>query len=1024
MALQKQPININFAKGLDTKTDPYQVPIGNFVTLQNTIFTKGGLLSKRNGFNSLDPLPDATTVYATTFSGNLLAVGNKVESYSEGSGQWINQGSIQPLELATQSIIRNSTNQSQVDSVVSASGLVCSVYTDQLTTSLSTPVYKYVITDQTTGQNVIPPTVISVTTGTVTGSPRVFLLGNYFIIVFNNVISAVNHLQYIAVSIGNPTIVTANINISSSYTPSGSGTIAFDGVVANNNLYLAWNSNDPGGSIKMAYLDFSLILHLFVTFGGRVANNMAVCADVTGSTAVIYAVFYDSASSTGYVLAVNQALSTVLNPTLWTSATGIVNITASAQNQVATIYYEKTNAYSYDSGIPTNLITKLTVSQTGTVGTPSVFARSLGLASKSFILNNSIYVLAAYSSAYQPAYYLLDSSGLVIAKLAYQNGGGYLTKGLPGVTIQGTAISIPYLYKDLIASVNKNTNVPSGSQVAGIYSQTGINIATFQIGTSNIYSSEIGNNLHLTGGFLWMYDGYNPVEHNFFVYPENVEATWSTIGGSVAAKPDGSTNTNAYFYQVTYEWADNQGNIHRSAPSVPISVTTTGSSSTGSITINVPTLRLTYKTDNPVKIVIYRWSVAQQIYYQVTSITAPIINNTAVDSVSFVDTSSDATILGNSIIYTTGGVVENISAPACKTISLFDDRLFLLSSEDGSLWYSKQVVALTPVEMSDLFTIYVAPTIGASGSTGKITCMFPMDDKLILFKKDAIYYINGMGPDNTGANSQYSQPIFVTGTVGCVNQQSIVLMPNGLMFQSDKGIWLLGRNLETTYIGAPVEAYNSNLVNSALTIPGTNQVRFCLTNSDTLVYDYFYGQWSTFVNLHTVVSTLYRDLHTYIDKMGNVFQETPGSYTDGSEPVLMKFTTSWINLAGLQGYQRAYMFYLLGTYISPHKLTLTVAYDYNPSPTQQTIITPTNYNYPYGTNSPYGQGTPYGGQGAVEQWKVFLQRQTCQSFQITLQESFDYQFQTDVGAGFTMSGINCVVGLKKGYVPIRGNSVG
>ena len=33
---------------------------------------------------------------------------------------------------------------------------------------------------------------------------------------------------------------------------------------------------------------------------------------------------------------------------------------------------------------------------------------------------------------------------------------------------------------------------------------------------------------------------------------------------------------NAYFYQVTYEWSDSQGNLFRSAPSIPISVTTTG----------------------------------------------------------------------------------------------------------------------------------------------------------------------------------------------------------------------------------------------------------------------------------------------------------------------------------------------------------------------------------------------------------------------------------------------------------------
>jgi hypothetical protein len=42
MALVKQPLAINFAQGLDTKTDPKQVQPGKFLALQNTIFTKGG----------------------------------------------------------------------------------------------------------------------------------------------------------------------------------------------------------------------------------------------------------------------------------------------------------------------------------------------------------------------------------------------------------------------------------------------------------------------------------------------------------------------------------------------------------------------------------------------------------------------------------------------------------------------------------------------------------------------------------------------------------------------------------------------------------------------------------------------------------------------------------------------------------------------------------------------------------------------------------------------------------------------
>ena len=233
--------------------------------------------------------------------------------------------------------------------------------------------------------------------------------------------------------------------------------------------------------------------------------------------------------------------------------------------------------------------------------------------------------------------------------------------------------------------------------------------------------------------------------------------------------------------------------LYRSSPSIPVMITTTGS--TSSNTIIVPTLRLTYKVENPLKIVGYRWSTAQQNYYQFTSISMPTLNSTGTNTVTIVDTLSDAEILGNNLLYTTGGVVENIGPPAFSNITLFDDRLWGVTGEDPNLlWFSKQVIESTPVEMSDLFTLYVAPTISAQGSTGPITALSTMDDKLIIFKRDAIYYINGTGPDNTGSNNQYSASIFITATVGCSNQKSIVFTPSGLLFQSDKGIWLLGRD--------------------------------------------------------------------------------------------------------------------------------------------------------------------------------------------------------------------------------------
>jgi hypothetical protein len=582
---------------------------------------------------------------------------------------------------------------------------------------------------------------------------------------------------------------------------------------------------------------------------------------------------------------------------------------------------------------------------------------------------------------------------------------------------------VPYLANDFLASVNKGTNLPSGTPNNAIYTQTGVNLAKFGINTSGQHSSEIASALHLTGGQLWEYDGVKPVEHNFQVWIPN--PTTTTNGSIGTATGAGNLVADTYYYQFCYEWTDNAGNLHRSAPSVPIYITTSTASSTN--TMYVPTLRLTYKqpfvapsdptATNPVRIVGYRWSVLQQVYYQFTSLTSPVLNDPTVDYVTIVDTIASSAILGNTLLYTTGGVVENIAAPASIASCLYKNRLFLIDAEDQNLlWFSKQVIENTPVEMSDAFTLYIAPTTGAQGSTGPMTAISAMDDKLIMFKKDAIYYLTGTGPDNTGAQNDFSDPIYITASVGCANPSSIVLMPNGLMFQSDKGIWLLGRDLSTNYIGAPVEAYNSNVVMSAQAIPGTNQVRFVLDNNVTLMYDYYFNQWGTFTNIGAISSTLYQGLDTYLNSYGQVLQETAGAYIDGSVPVLMSFTTSWINVAGLQGYERFYFANLLGTYYSPFKLNCQLAYDYNASPVQATLVTPDNQSPAWGGEAQWGSGAPWGGSQSANVFsaRLFPQKQKCQSFQVQVNEVYDPSFGQPAGQGLSLSGLLLTVGIKRG----------
>lgn len=1027
MALQKQPVSITFAQGLDTKTDPYQVQIGNFLSLTNSVFTTTGRLTKRNGYVNPTKLPVNTNTTLTTLNDSLVATGADLYSYSEELNQWIDQGIIQPVQLSVQPLVRTSTSQQSPDSAIAASGLVCLAYMDSGSSY-------YQITDGATGQQVVHRTALPATAV----NPRVFLLGPYFIVTFIATVIATPTLQYIAIPTMNPLMPNAVATISSSVSSLQAG---YDAMSIGNILFIAWSG---GSSIELAEMNNALAISPPVTVQAGSATLMSVTIDQVNGIA--WVTWCDS-SNNGYTAAYNFILANVVTPTQIITSVPVLEITTVATAGVLSVFYENINNYSYtdstSNNIRTDFISTLTVTQpigvgAGIVSATTVMLRSVGLASKAFIASNGMtYMLVEYGDitqtnpaddSNQPSYFLVDSKGNIYMRLAYSNGGGYAeNQVLPNVNLYNGAYNIPYQFADFLATVNKGTNNPAGTPSNAIYTQYGINLATFTINTTGQYSSEIASALHLTGGQLWEYDGVKPVEHGFQVWPENITTTWSATGGSMAAEPGSVPLTQPpyyYFYQVTYEWTDAAGNLHRSAPSIPVPVITTGSAMTGSATLNIPTLRLTYKTQpNPVRIVIYRWSVAQQVYYQVTSITSPIINDPTIDSITYVDTSSDAAILGQTILYTTGGVLEDIAAPASVASALFNNRLWLVDAEDRNLlWYSKQVIENVPVEMTDLLTFYVAPTTGAQGSTGPVTALSAMDDKLIIFKKDAIYYINGTGPDNTGSNSSYSDPVFITSTVGCSNPNSIVLMKDGLMFQSDKGIWILGRDLSTQYIGAGVEAYNSQTVLSAQAIPATNQVRFVMNNT-TLMYDYFVNQWGTHTNTAAISATLWESAHTYLNSYGQVFQEKPGTYIDGSEPVLMGLTTSWINVAGLQGFERFYAANLLGTYFSPFILDVQLAYNYNPSPIQATLITPDNQTTNWGGTPLWGSEAAWGSDNNdpesgstanVFSARLFPENQKCESFQVSIQEVYDPSFNQPAGQGLSLSGLLLLIGMKRG----------
>jgi hypothetical protein len=1066
--LNKQSLPVPFGQGVQTKKDPKQLQPGAMFDLRNAIFNTEGLLQKRNGFGRLTQINDSTVNTITTFKSGLTAIGESLHSYIPEIDTWYNKGSLSPVQTQVGTLVRSSSSQSSQDVAITDEGLACAVWIDSDGTS------KYQIVDTVTSQIVVSMTDLP-ETATV---PRTFVLGRYFIVTYLVTVTAATHLQFIAIPIRMPTSPLAAQDVA---TTVSSLTAGYDGYVVNNGLYLAWDSSTGGGAVHVGWIDSTLLVRTPNTSDlvGYEADYVSVTADASPSSPVIWVTFWDPGDNTAYTWAcASNTLVEILAPTSLGVNAALNGLTSYANDAVLTVLYQTEN--EYPSTVRSDYVASITCTQAGSVGTPVGVARGVGLASKAFAINDRIMFMAAYSGAYQPTNFLIDVDGVVLAKLAYSNAGGYpVNQVLPQASVNGTAAQIGYLYKATLTPVAKNQQL--NTSTPGIYTQTAINLVSWDINAVPMRPVETGENLNLSGGFLWAYDGVAPVEQGFHLYPEDIETrtaipfTGDASGsddlitnisdmtgievGMKISSPDFVLNTTVlavgpgnqiqvaatvgpygpsarfqanstadgpsaqqYYYAVTYEWTDAQGNLHRSAPSIPVGVTQAGGPPTANIILAVPTLRLTEKlSPNPVRVVVYRWSAAQQTYYQVSSITSPLLNDPSVDVVYFVDVYQDADILGNQILYTTGGIVENIAAPASADLTLYKDRLFLINAENrNQIWYSKQIIANSPVEMSDLFTFYVAPTSGAQGSTGPCTVLAAMDDKLIIFKADAPYYMTGDGPDNTGANNDFSTPTYIASSVGCSNPRSVILIPSGLMFQSSKGIWLLGRDLSCTYIGAPVERYNDAEVLSVVSVPSTNQVRFTLDNGVTLMYDYYYNQWGVFSNIPAISSTLYEGLHTYVDSQGRLFQETPGLYLDGSSPVLMSFTSAWFNLAGLQGLERAYFFQMLGQYITPHKLSIGIAYDYNPAIAQQTIIEPLNYTPNYGSASgPYGSESPYGGMSDVEQWRIFLNQQKVQAFRVTLDEIYDPSFGVAAGAGFTMSGLNLTVGLKKGYTTLR-----
>lgn len=427
-----------------------------------------------------------------------------------------------------------------------------------------------------------------------------------------------------------------------------------------------------------------------------------------------------------------------------------------------------------------------------------------------------------------------------------------------------------------------------------------------------------------------------------------------------------------------------------------------------SFTMSVRNTSVTDKEN--ISIVLWRTKLNGSTYYRVSDISLPAYNSKILFEQSLTDRYSDAELDGNEQLYTTGGEVENIAPPAFSVLQSFKNRLIGVTKDnENQVSYSKQVIDGYGVEFNDSFLFNVSSTGGEVSGVGVI------DEKLIFFKSNKIYYVLGDGPNPMGLQNDFTPCNPINADAGCVERNSIVNIPEGIIFKSEKGFYLLNRSIGLEYIGDAIEEYNQYTVVSSRLLESAQEVRIGLSNGVVLVYDYYHKQWSTDEGQGDSIEQNDADningIYHFLNSDG-ILKKENSSFADQRTVatvqtptyIPIELDTGWLSFVGIEAFQRIYKAILLGEYKSNHLLTVQVYYDFNEDYFDTISI------------------NDVGAAINVFTYRLFMPRQKCTSIRYKIKES---QYLTTIGEGLRLSSISFEVGVKKGLNKIKAaNSFG
>lgn len=1046
MALNFQLLQFPFRFGIAEGTDPHAVPPGTLTVAENAVWRKGGRIEKRYGTSALTTATSAggtLSAAARLFTrGTQLCVvdGTSLYAYSEATSKWAELSRVPDVGLTWEPLLDTSEGVSSADCGLGTNGAMVVAWRsgDPTGTTLPTGHLFVEVVDRTTGATLVSPTEIT----DIAVGVRVLVSGTTAFVVYATDDGAgdrfirVLPIDLVALapsfSVINLRNDLASDNIFAALLVDGNIVIAYPDSANDLKLY-SYSYTAPSTFTQLAtggitsetgtafhYLDMdgvsgeSLYLVYFETTGQKVRFAAANASTLVETVAPVDL-------ETGVVAASFNALVKRL------SATTVIAGYTVYDNTAAT--HRATTKLLSNAGAITTSATR------GTYHTQWISRPFVQNGKTYAALSDYPYATSGTSSPFPGTVtYLVeietDSKGGVldfiphryVGKIEQTIGGVFRRNGLSSpmtVSATETDLVVPLL----VTAPPKVSNWRQGLKRVSVTCGAS---APLDLWRGATYGSET----YVAGAVLSAFDGRILFDYGAsrapFLRPQTTGA-----GGGMAA--------GSYLYAVVQEFRSAAGVLHRSMTGVSQSAAVVGALGKATVTPHVLGMQTKQTLDNggivttatpvPINFAVYRTTVGatgalQRLTYEPSYNTIKCEANGA--TASLVDTVADADIGGSvalstrPAIYTAGGILEDEAPPAFTTMLLHKQRLWGVDGSGRQVWYSK----------SFLDDQGVAPGFSASFRQSfdqPITALASLDEKLIAFWAGGVYVLYGgdQGPLPTGNGSDLQGPMVVQSDVGCINPRSVVSTPDGVMFQSARGLFLLTRKLEVTWIGRPVqdtlEAYPN--ITSAVLVAKRSEIRFTANNAAgaagvVLVYNYVEGQWSTskytaggFYGAAIADACMWNGVWTFATPTGRVYEESEATYRDGGAAwVPLTLTTAWISAAGPVAYQSVRNLQLAGVANTNHQLTIAAAFD-SDATIRQTHT--------------FVDGSAVTTIGPLEECLVSIgTRRKCSAIQFTISDAAPATLGVGTGQGPSLHTMGLEVGGKKGFVVVPATKTG